>query len=56
MSCYSSLQIDQDQDTKDQETRTFCARPPFIAPNTQEKVSCVCIQMRGTQPLFIHKT
>jgi hypothetical protein len=36
-------------------------RPPALdllcyAPNTQEKASCVCIQMRGTRPLFIHIT
>ena len=61
MSHYSSPQIDQDQDTKDQETKTSCAIPPALdllcyAPNTQENESCVCIQMRGNRPLFIHTT
>jgi len=59
MSHYSFPQIDQDKDTKDQETKK--PRPPVLdlpcyAPNKQEKGSCVCIQMRGTRPLFIHIT
>jgi hypothetical protein len=55
MSHYRSPQIDQDQDIKDQETNTSCARPPFLCSKyTREGELCVYTNERKSTSIYTH--
>ena len=52
---YSSPQIDQDQDTKDQETKTSCDRPSLLCSKyTREGELCVCTNERNLTSIYTH--
>jgi hypothetical protein len=53
MSRYSSPQIDQDRDTKDQETNTSYARPPLLCSKyTREGEFCVYTNERNSTSIY----